>query len=314
MPKLMSCLIRAIAPALCCVSIVLAFHTSTVFAQAAAQWQRYNPQDEEFSVLLPDMPLSTAIQRPKLNSDRQHIMGRMYSAYSDGTAFIILSLDNPNNKDSLQDFVNEFKKDYPVYYERGKSDEEVKEVQAGGFKGRHYTFQSERVRYMARFYLTKERAYIFEVVSDKKNDEPFNQFFTSITLDKQGKALSSMSAAKAQGGMLVARAPATQEPAASETESVFKSKDLTRKAILVARPQPFYTKGARMNQTMGTVVLRVVLHSSGQVTNITVVKGLPDGLTEKAVAAARNVRFLPAVRDGKYVSQYVQIEYNFNLY
>jgi TonB family protein len=47
------------------------------------------------------------------------------------------------------------------------------------------------------------------------------------------------------------------------------------------------------------------------VTDISVVKGLPDGLTEKAIAAARQVRFNPAEKDGHKVSQYVVFEYYF---
>jgi TonB family protein len=87
-----------------------------------------------------------------------------------------------------------------------------------------------------------------------------------------------------------------------------------RKATIVWRPEPIYTEEARKNQVQGTVVLRGVFSSSGQVTNIRVVSGLADGLTEKAVEAARSIRFFPAVKDGKFVSQYIQIEYNFNLY
>jgi TonB family protein len=64
----------------------------------------------------------------------------------------------------------------------------------------------------------------------------------------------------------------------------------------------------------GTVVLRAVLGSNGQVTGIRAVNGLPNGLTEKAIAAAHNIKFTPAMKDGRAVSQYIQIEYSFNLY
>jgi hypothetical protein len=37
-------------------------------------------------------------------------------------------------------------------------------------------------------------------------------------------------------------------------------------------------------------------------------------LTEKAISAARMIKFMPAMKDGRAVSQYIQIEYNFNLY
>jgi hypothetical protein len=37
-------------------------------------------------------------------------------------------------------------------------------------------------------------------------------------------------------------------------------------------------------------------------------------LTERAIAAARQIQFLPAVKDGQLVSVAMQLEYNFNLY
>ena len=60
--------------------------------------------------------------------------------------------------------------------------------------------------------------------------------------------------------------------------------------------------------------LRAILSASGSVTSITTVKRLPDGLTEKAISAARQIRFTPAEKDGRAVSQYVVLEYNFNIY
>ncbi len=94
----------------------------------------------------------------------------------------------------------------------------------------------------------------------------------------------------------------------------FSPREVTQKARILARPEPQYTEEARKNQVSGTVVLRAVFSSSGQVTNIRAVSGLPYGLTERAIAAARQIRFSPAMKDGRAVSQHIQIEYNFNLY
>ncbi|MGH9900619.1 MAG: energy transducer TonB [Pyrinomonadaceae bacterium] len=94
----------------------------------------------------------------------------------------------------------------------------------------------------------------------------------------------------------------------------FSSREVTRKAIITAKPEPGFTEEARKNNVTGAVKLRLVLASSGQVTQISVVKGLPDGLTEKAISAARQIRFQPAQKDGRAVSQYVTVEYNFNIY
>jgi len=95
---------------------------------------------------------------------------------------------------------------------------------------------------------------------------------------------------------------------------IFSGKDVTSKARILSKPEPQYTEDARKNQVTGTVVLRAVFSSSGQVTQIRAVSGLPYGLTERAIAAARNIKFTPATKDGHNVSMWFQLEYNFNLY
>jgi TonB family protein len=95
---------------------------------------------------------------------------------------------------------------------------------------------------------------------------------------------------------------------------VFNGKDVTSKARILEKPEPQYTEAARKNQVTGTVVIKAIFSSSGQVTDIHAVSKLPDGLTEKAIAAARQIRFIPATKDGHPVSMYMQLEYNFNLY
>jgi TonB family protein len=95
---------------------------------------------------------------------------------------------------------------------------------------------------------------------------------------------------------------------------IFTGKDVTSKARLISKPEPQYTEEARKNQITGTVVLKVVFTSSGQVSNIRTVSGLPYGLTERAITAAKMIKFVPATKDGHQVSMWMQLEYNFNLY
>ncbi len=95
---------------------------------------------------------------------------------------------------------------------------------------------------------------------------------------------------------------------------IFSPKEVSSKAHVLSKPEPQYTEDARKNQVTGTVVLRAVFTSGGQVSNIRAVSGLPYGLTERAIAAARQIKFTPATKDGHAVSMYIQLEYNFNLY
>ncbi len=100
----------------------------------------------------------------------------------------------------------------------------------------------------------------------------------------------------------------------TDYNKIFPGKDVSSKARVLSKPEPQYTEEARKNQITGTVVLRAVFTSGGQVSNIRAVSGLPYGLTERAIAAARQIKFSPATKDGHPVSMYIQLEYNFNLY
>jgi protein TonB len=97
-------------------------------------------------------------------------------------------------------------------------------------------------------------------------------------------------------------------------DRTFSGSEVEQRARLLSKPEPHYTEEARRNQISGTVTLRVVFSSAGEVVQIRAVRTLPFGLTERAVAAARQIRFIPAVKGGRAVSVHMQLEYNFNLY
>ena len=83
---------------------------------------------------------------------------------------------------------------------------------------------------------------------------------------------------------------------------------------IIYRERAKYTEEARANKIQGTVVLSVVYTFDGRITDIRVVRGLPDGLSESAIEAAKKIRFQPAVKAGQPVSVRGNIEFNFTLY
>ncbi len=83
---------------------------------------------------------------------------------------------------------------------------------------------------------------------------------------------------------------------------------------ILSKPRPGYTDSARQANIQGTVILRVTFLASGQIGSIAPVKGLPSGLTEQAIAAARRISFEPAKRNGIGQSVTRQIEYTFSIY
>ena len=98
------------------------------------------------------------------------------------------------------------------------------------------------------------------------------------------------------------------------TDPAIKAGQGTNPLRIIAKPKAAYTDDARANNVQGDVRLKVTLLANGQVGSITVVKGLPDGLTEQAIAAARQLRFQPAKIDGVPVPKTITIDYSFTIY
>ena len=97
-------------------------------------------------------------------------------------------------------------------------------------------------------------------------------------------------------------------------QALYHMAEVTTKAVILSKPLPRYTEEARRSRTGGRVALRLVLGADGTVQHILVVRALPDGLTEMAVAVAKQIAFQPATKDGRPVSQVVNVEYNFSIY
>ena len=83
---------------------------------------------------------------------------------------------------------------------------------------------------------------------------------------------------------------------------------------IIFKPTPHYPEEARSNQVVGTVRLSALFKETGEVADIVVIKGLPNGLTESAIEAARGIKFSPAESNGKKVSCRMVLEYTFDLY
>ncbi|MGQ0541595.1 MAG: energy transducer TonB, partial [Blastocatellia bacterium] len=83
---------------------------------------------------------------------------------------------------------------------------------------------------------------------------------------------------------------------------------------IISKPKATYTDAARTANVQGNVRLKITLLASGQVGSITPVSRLPHGLTEQAIAAARQIRFEPKKVNGVATSVVVTFDYGFNIY
>ena len=92
------------------------------------------------------------------------------------------------------------------------------------------------------------------------------------------------------------------------------SRTIATKARILNSPRPNYTEQARQNKTQGNVVVRATLGADGRVKTASVVRGLPDGLNEKAIEAVYKLSFTPARNAaGNPVDSTISVSVNFTI-
>ena len=266
-----------------------------------ASWQRYTVKGENFSITFPTHPAMTTNNRAEWGQKDQ--WERHLGAYADGVVYSVFSLEDGDPLQALKASIAEI--EASARWDRATQ----RDLSLDGVSGKQYLATSPPGG-VVQVFATKNRFYRFQAFGAKIEEARVKQFFSSLSL---GKKLEGIEVSDGQGTPF----KSTDQPASSNpdtSEKLLTGKEVDRKPILIMKPEPSYTEEAKAKQITGTVVLRVVFASTGSVTNIRTANELSDGLTGRAIDAARKIKFIPAVKDGKFVSMWMQLEYNFHLY
>ena len=245
-------------------------------------WDAYTIKHEEFSVDLPTLPAMTS-------SVTRNRMERHLNTLLDGVVYSVDVFVNPEPGQSLEDFIAE---------QLANSSYDLKtarDLTINGIRGKEYSSRDATVQ----FFAGPRRLYRFAASGSSAANAAVNQFFSSIKFGKPRNATE------------VEDGPGL--PLELDGERIYRGKEVTTKPRLISKPEPQYTNEALNNRVTGRVILRVLFSKTGDVTNVHVVQGLPHGLSEASIQAARQIRFTPATKDGNPVSMWIQLEYNFNL-
>ena len=81
------------------------------------------------------------------------------------------------------------------------------------------------------------------------------------------------------------------------------------KLKILDQPLPELPQNHTRLDIQGTIVLHVQFNDFGEIGEVTAVQSLPPVVMEKAVAAARKIKFQPEQKDGKPVTVYKDITY-----
>lgn len=202
-----------------------------------------------------------------------------------------------------------------------------KSFELGGRVAREYTLSRKGRGGLVHLCADGPRVYIVAAFGPVAAAAPLRQFVASFKFKadaltrpapnppagagdgEQGKGLERGSGAG--GGD---PKPSADSPPMPDYSKPFKFSEVTQKARITYKPEPAFTDAARRYSVTGVARIRAVLSRTGEVTDIHVVKWLPHGLTRQALDALRRIKFNPAQKDGRIVSQYLIFEYNFNIY
>lgn len=130
-----------------------------------------------------------------------------------------------------------------------------------------------------------------------------------------GNGVATEGTASGSRGSVRTGAFGDQRPAATapEVRRVAAREAQLEPVEILAKPRPAYTEAARKAKIEGEVLLNVLFTASGEVRVLGVIRGLGHGLDESAVAAARQIRFRPARRDGQPVDTTGTVHITFQL-
>lgn len=307
-------------------------------------WVTVAPEGEEFVVMMPEQP---SVQKERITSGGLLVSGRRYrvkgsdgeaiytvwslkrngfppevendtEAYLDACAELVWGLQVQPEWERARKRPEGFKtgNDYRLAYRRA--------IPSPTHPGRDYLLMIGQRRGVTRIYVADQHIYIvmaLAVPTDAGDVSRPELFLKSFSLGRQPPedetAAKVVGVEPARGGdnSEAGKVEGSAESKVStDGTKALSTKEVTQKARILYKPEPLYTDEARKFLVTGTVRLRVVLSASGEIGGISVASRLPHGMTREAIKAAQKIKFEPAVKDGLPVSQYVMIEYNFNIY
>lgn len=256
-------------------------------------WNLYTVEGGKFSLALPVLPEfeSRKETRAKPQKDRQRYI---IKCSTKDVVYTVNIFENPKPQLSLESFIQEQVSANPTENLTFK-----RKFTIGGVAAQEFVYPDGKG--LAQFFAKDNRLYDVRAHGAALDDPRIASFFHYLSLKKRDEAIHISESVQAGTFEL-------------PNGGIFKGKEVDTKARLIAKPEPTYTNKARSKQITGTVILKCVFAADGTVTAMRIVSGLPYGLTEKAIDAARKIKFIPATKDGKNVSMWMQLEYNFNLY
>lgn len=293
------------------------------------KWERYGVPRTDVSVLLPKLPIRIDSYNPC-----NQLAYSEYWAYADNAAYGIRIFAKYKTDRSYCKTTEDFgKRSFDARISKWSSEKDTvaSETEVLGSTRKARVFSSKVRRVFIVDDLSNNRWIELEIVRRNENTDLEAKFVSSLTFKRpiSGIDIGDGSAITLGDEYTISPPsipPPVTPPSTQMTHQGSGSGSVTGDTaaalpsansiglMIVAKPRPSYTDSSRQVNIQGTVILRTTFLANGSIGAVSVVKSLPYGLTEHAIAAARRIVFLPAQPDGVNFAVTKQVEYTFSIY
>ena len=269
---------------------------------------RTTARGDEFSILMPSQPAAVVSRLDFSFAPGGQVVDeeRVFSAYAGGAVFLVEVLVTSDGRKVLDEMLASRARG-------GRARPDV--ISLGGHEGRQEEVYGKSFGYEESFYrkiqyfATRRNVYVVSAAAREEGHPAIDEYFSSLKLGAMVSGDAEAKGTRPSGQPAAARAAA---PAAAEAGQVFKPEEVSRKAVVVWQHDPnVYEEVGRLNGPIFKMKIQVVLAAGGEVTDVKILKGLTQAINEKVVTSVKYMKFIPAEREGRPVSQWHTVEYAF---
>lgn len=313
---------RALALTILAATTVLASRPAP--AQSPWSWVTFKPPGENFTVRMPKQPSQEPVEMPNIPS----LSGTAYSATGGRIYYTVKSI-RAGRSGTPQSRLNDFVARYREALSQSSPGARLTDggsLNLGGFVGQQFRVSSPNGRGLVRIYSTRQHIYVLEVAGGDEQDAPVTWFLDSFSVTEPPPPASEPETPRNTGGgqrgsgrLTPVLAPAQLafqcrcDPDGNPVNDELAQSGITRDAIICTKGNLELTDEAIKHQFNGDVVLEVELLQDGTMGEIKVTRSQPYGLNQRAIEAARQYKFCPALQNGQPVTQTMELVASFSV-
>lgn len=202
------------------------------------------------------------------------------------------------------------------YIEKDKLKGVYSEINKAGVKIKQIITKNEDSYLVRQYFNSKKFIYVLTAASKTQETPIIKRFLDSLVFKPNSKDLIDekiLTFSKLRRSPIEFSESGKDESTDNKTDNKKDDKNVEKLSIL-AKPNPSYIDLARMNSVKGDVKLKLEFSANGNISKVTVLKTLPDGLLRQSIFAALRIKFFPQIENGKAANVNKTVVYNFSIY